>query len=111
MVLSYQCSLLSLSDGPDRTELTPANRTYFIDEYHPGLDVLCSCGDCVPSCSSEWFFNGKSFGNNRSLQLNNISRNDAGIYVCICTNQKTQKTENEQFDLTVLCKSNNFQDK
>lgn len=89
--------------GPDRTEITPANTSYVVVERNRSrLDVVCSCGDCVPSCSSEWLLNGTVFSNDPTLELNNISRSDTGVYTCMCKNINTKKTENKQFVLTAL---------
>lgn len=65
-------------------------------------NVTCICGDCEPKCEAQWLFNGNRSGY-ASLELNNVSRFDAGIYKCACMNPTTLKEANTDIEIVVEC--------
>ena len=99
-----------LIDGPDEVELTPGNITYTLFEFSSLPPVTCDCGMCEPRCKTHWSFKGAFINSSDSdtLELQALTRDSAGQYICTCLNPSTSKSERKQFNVHVLCKFINY---
>ena len=90
-------------DGPDDSAVTiNASNTKSIDEGSP-CQIVCTCGECHPSCSAAWKYKEGLVGLKGTLKFDDISRKQAGKYIYLCFNNATNKRVEKEFMLNVQC--------
>lgn len=89
-----------VSAGPDEAILDPRPNDVL---EHTLLDVLCTCGNCLPACTVKWALNDELFQQSDRLRLN-ASRDTEGRYTCNCINMKSFESKTADFYLSVRCK-------
>ena len=90
-------------DGPDKNAVT-INYSNTTSIYEgSSYEIVCTCGECRPSCSAAWKYEEKFVGLKGSLKFDNISRSQAGKYIYLCFNNATNKRVEKEFMLNVQC--------
>ena len=82
--------------------ITPSNQSYILKERTNLNQIRCTA-DCIPVCSMTWTGPTLPAGNISVLNLQNISRNQAGNYQCIASNGVSNKTS-VLVNVVVQCK-------
>ncbi|XP_052806545.1 hemicentin-2-like [Mya arenaria] len=82
-------------DGPSTISLSPLATSYTKTEGDTLRDITCSTV-CHPECAYTWSKVGTTgtIRNNALLNLGQLSRQEAGSYICIATNPRSSVTQN-----------------
>ncbi|WAR05770.1 HMCN1-like protein, partial [Mya arenaria] len=81
--------------GPDTVSLSPPSTIYTKSEHDPLGEIFCSAV-CTPECAYTWSKDDTSetLRNNAILNLGQLSRQEAGSYICTATNPSSSATRN-----------------
>ena len=96
----------SISDGPDRAILSPAQTSYTVNERSQFHKISCG-SDCYPTCINTWRKQGESNSvpaNNSWLDLGVLDKTEAGVYICNATNNQLSQSKTAQVSIFIRCK-------
>jgi hypothetical protein len=91
-----------LSDGPIQIEISPQNNAYTVTETDSVNQITCTA-DCNPNCTTTWTGPNLPAGPASILSLQNIDRNQTGVYNCTAFNNISSLTLNK-VNVIVNCK-------
>jgi hypothetical protein len=76
-----------ISDGPIQIEISPQYNTYTVT-----VNQITCTADCNPNCTTSWTGPNLPAGSTSILNLQNIDRNQAGVYNCTAVNEISSLT-------------------
>ena len=116
IVASYDCHFFPIlhllrvligycifSDGPKSVVLLPSTPTYTVTETTGGIGPINCTADCRPNCTMTWSGPNLPGDTNSILNLQNMSRKQAGDYRCTATNSVGNLTS-QKVAVTINCK-------
>jgi hypothetical protein len=80
-----------ISDDPIQIEISPQYNTYTVTEPGSVNQITCTA-DCKPNCTTSWTGPNLPAGSTSILNLQNIDRNQAGVYNCTAVNEISSLT-------------------
>ncbi|WAR06277.1 hypothetical protein MAR_021646, partial [Mya arenaria] len=72
-------------DGPDNVYLYPSTSSYTMTEGDTLGTITCSA-TCNPPCAYTWSRSGSTVSYAATLDLGEVERMEAGLYVCMARN-------------------------
>ncbi|WAR06136.1 CEAM5-like protein [Mya arenaria] len=79
-------------NGPDKVLISPSKTTYTLTEGDI-INVTTCSASCFPQCAMTWMKTGKLFSSSTELNLGQVEREDAGVYVCIARNPSSNLSQ------------------
>ncbi|XP_052806625.1 basement membrane-specific heparan sulfate proteoglycan core protein-like [Mya arenaria] len=83
---------VSVIYGPDKVLISPSKTTYTLTEGDI-INVTTCSASCFPQCAMTWMKTGKLFSSSTELNLGQVEREDAGVYVCIARNPSSNLSQ------------------